>query len=222
MAYLPRYALFKERGNTDAMIVTRRSQQVFSESCEAHGGTIVPADDLPTGMFRNRVIAHLTRPTGYRHQWRGEVAICDGSGGEPLVGFVSLLMDNSEISRSGDIGSQVMGRLFGGLSNTTAIYLFHPDRLPTVADAAAVVDEEERRIAAVEERFEAASERIAEFQRNLAIGDESNCGTVIEVRGPMAEIAVPTNRRAPNGESTFWSRIERLAPPGYAICTFGL
>lgn len=38
----------------------------------------------------------------------------------------------------------------------------------------------------------------------------------------MAEIAVPTNRRAPNGESTFWSRIERLAPPGYAICTFGL
>jgi hypothetical protein len=94
------------------------------------------------------------------------VAICDGSGGEPLVGFVSLLMDNSEISRSGDIGSQVMGRLFGGLSNTTAIYLFHPDRLPTVADAAAVVDEEERRLP-----------RSKSGSRQRASGSRSSSGT---------------------------------------------
>ena len=39
----------------------------------------------------------------------------------------------------------------------------------------------------------------------------------------VLSVAWRTSHAMPsNGESTFWSRIERLAPPGYAICTFGL
>ena len=69
-----------------------------------------------------------------------------------------------------------------------------------------------------------AAERaqIEAFQRKLSIGNETNCGAVIDMRGPMAEIAVPPNVRAPNRPATFWTRIERLAPPGFGLCTYGL
>lgn len=40
-------------------------------------------------------------------------------------------------------------------------------------------------------------------------------------RGPLALIAVPANRRAPNGESSFWARIDTLAPRRRGACTYG-
>ncbi|MGB7408250.1 MAG: hypothetical protein WA908_07055 [Pontixanthobacter sp.] len=213
---------FRERGSTDPMAATDRGLKAFEQICRTRGGDMVASDDPRSVMFGERVIAHLIRPTGMRHQWRGAVAICDGSDGAPIAGFVSLVKDNSEIHRSGDAGSQLIGGLFGGLRNNTAMYLFRGDRLPSASDATASVRAEQQRIAEVEARMSEARQQAEELQRNLAIGDETNCGTVIDVRGPMAEVAVPANRRTPNGEQTFWSRKERLLPPGHGICTFGL
>lgn len=213
---------FRERGSSDPMAVTQRSLRSFEHSCRTRGGSILAPDDALTVEFGDRVIAQLVQPTGMRHQWRGHVAICDGSDGAPIAGFVSLVKDNSEIHRNGDPGSQLIGGLFGGLRNITAIYLFRADRLPTASDAAIFASAEEQRAADVEARMRAAPQEAEEFQANLAIGDETNCGTVIDVRGPMAEVAVPTNRRAPNGEAIFWSRKERLFPPGHGVCTYGL
>lgn len=213
---------FRERGSSDPMAATDRGLLAFEQSCRTRGGDMVASDDPRTVMFGDRVIAHLIRPTGMRHQWRGAVAICDGSDGTPVAGFVSLVKDNSEIHRYGDPGSQLIGGLFGGLRNTTAIYLFRADRLPSKSDAAASARAEQQRVADVEARMSEARQQAEELQRNLAIGDETNCGTVINVRGPVAEVAVPANRRTPNGQQTFWSRKERLLPPGHGICTFGL
>ena len=213
---------FRERGSSDPMAVTQSSLRSFEQSCRMRGGSVPAADDARTVSFGERVIAHLVQPTGMRHQWRGQVAICDGSDGAPIAGFVSLAKDNSEIHRSGDAGSQLIGGLFGGLRNTTAIYLFRADRLPTATDATVLSSVEERGDADSEARMRAARQEAEEFQADLAIGDETNCGTVIDVRGPMAEVAVPTNRRAPNGEAIFWSRKERLFPPGHSVCTYGL
>lgn len=53
------------------------------------------------------------------------------------------------------------------------------------------------------------------------IGTVTNCGTVIEVRGPMVEIAVPPTVLTPNGQTTFWSRRDAL-PPSSTPCTYGL
>ena len=36
------------------------------------------------------------------------------------------------------------------------------------------------------------------FRRDLAVGIETNCGTVIQIREPMVEIAVPPIRLTPN------------------------
>ena len=213
---------FRERGSSDPMAVSQRSLRSFEESCRTRGGSVLAVDNVRTAAFGDRVLAHLVQPTGMRHQWRGQVAICDGSDGEPIAGFVSLVKDNSEILRSGDAGSQLIGGLLGGLRNTTAIYLFRADRLPSASDANAFTSVEEQRAADVEARMSAARQEAEVFQADLAIGDETNCGTVIDVRGPMAEVAVPTNRRAPNGEVIFWSRKDRLFPPGHGVCTYGL
>lgn len=213
---------FKERGRSDPMAVTNRSLAAFGESCRTQCGTVLPNDDSRLESFRQRVMEHLTRPTGMRHQWRGTVMICDTANGEPLAGFVALAKDNSEIYRSGDPGSQLIGSWFGGLPNTTAIYLYKPDRLPTRSSQMAATRIEEQRVEGIQANMAAARQAAEEFQRDLAVGDETNCGTVIEVRGPMAEIAVPISRPAPNGANTFWSRRERLFPAGTAVCTFGL
>lgn len=42
-------------------------------------------------------------------------------------------------------------------------------------------------------------------------------GTVIQIRGPIVEIAVPPVRLTPNGQSTFWSKRAVLARPGIAL-----
>ena len=60
------------------------------------------------------------------------------------------------------------------------------------------------------------------FRQTLAIGTETNCGTVIQIRRPMVEIAVLPVRLTPNGQSTFWSKRTVLARSGIAPCTYGL
>lgn len=206
---------FKDRGASDPWVVTSQSLDNFTATCKKVGGSILPQDDERTTIFSNRVIANLTAPTGMRHQWRGRVAICDGPKGIPLAGFVSMIMDNTEIYRTGDSGSKMLGSLFGRLSNTTAIYLFRPNKITTKS---ALLQAKANEVA----RLEAGKAKIEEFRSKLAIGDETSCGTIIQIRGPLAEVAVPVTVQTPNGQQSFWSRKERLVPPGYGICTYGL
>lgn len=206
---------FKDKGASDPWIVTSHSLENFMATCTKVGGSILAQDDERTTIFANRVVANLTAPTGLRHQWRGRVAICDGPTGIPLAGFVSLILDNTEIFRTGDSGSKMLGSILGRLSNTTAIYLFRPDRLPTKAALLQTKATEKARL-------EAGRAKIEEFRNKLAIGDESSCGTVIQIRGPMAEVAIPVTVQAPNGLQSFWSRKDRLVPIGYGLCSYGL
>ncbi|RJY09151.1 hypothetical protein [Aurantiacibacter aquimixticola] len=108
------------------------------------------------------------------------------------------------------------------MSNETAIYLFRPDRLPTRQSFVAAETREAERLVRAVEVLEEERRELAQFQSDLTVGDETNCGLVIEIRGPLAEIAVPVNRHAPSGAGTFWSRIDRLAPPYTSVCSFGL
>lgn len=206
---------FKDKGASDPWVVTSHSLQIFMTTCGSLGGSVLAQDDERTMIFAKRVIADLIAPTGMRHQWRGRVAICDGPKGVPLAGFVSLILDNTEIFRTGDSGSKMLGAIFGRLSNTTAIYLFRPDKLPTKAALLQAKANETARLAA-------GQAKIKEFRNKLAIGDETSCGTVIQIREPLAEVAVPVTVQAPNGQQSFWSRKDRLFPPGYGPCSYGL
>lgn len=212
---------FKEKATDDPFLAADRGIEIFRSSCSGAGGEVTPGDDWRTKRFFDRVAAQLVLPTGYKHQWRAKARICDDSSGNPIAGYLAVLQDNSEVMRSGDPGSQLLGSVFG-LKTTTAIYLFKADRLPTreSAEINAQIDERDRQRRL--ENVGLAREKTEQFQKNLTIGDESNCGAVIDIRGPMAEIAVPALQRAPNGATTFWSRIDRLLPVGFGLCSYGL
>lgn len=57
--------------------------------------------------------------------------------------------------------------------------------------------------------------RLVEFKKNIAIGTATNCGLVINVRGPLAEIQLPANVQGPNGQTIYWVRRDMLTfdPP---------
>lgn len=212
---------FKHKDSKQPFAEADRGLELFRQACSDSGGKLLSLDDGRAASFKERVSGHLTQPSGYKHQWRAKAAICESADGEPLAGYIAVLQDNSEIAKNGDAGSKLFGMLFG-VSTPTAIYLFKPDLIPSRNDFERKAIAQEQYAQATASRVERDHERAEAFRENLAIGDETNCGPVIDLRGPMAEIAVPVNRRAPNGETTFWSRIERLSPAGFGVCTFGL
>ncbi len=212
---------FNEKKAREPDVYADRGLAAFRSSCEARGGALVESDNDRTRTFIDRVSGHLTRPTGHKHQWRAKGAICEDREGVPLAGYLALLQDNSAVAEQGDAGSRLIGNLFG-MRTPTAIYLFRPDRLQSRVAASASAQAAEDRTAIMETQMAAERAQIEAFQSKLAIGDETNCGAVIAIRGPMAEIAVPANVRAPNGAATFWTRIERLVPQGFGLCSYGL
>jgi hypothetical protein len=69
---------------------------------------------------------------------------------------------------------------------------------------------------------EAENRRLAPWRKALTIGGETNCGLVIDDRGAVLEIQLPTGNTGPNGERTFWSKREVLADyPFPQECGFG-
>jgi hypothetical protein len=64
--------------------------------------------------------------------------------------------------------------------------------------------------------------RLAGFRKSLTIGSDTNCGLVINDRGPVLEVQLPSSITGPNGERQFWTKRGSLtdakAPRG---CTFG-
>jgi hypothetical protein len=114
----------------------------------------------------------------------------------------------------GDLGARLFSKI-SLMATRTAVYAYRPDRIRTAAS----FETQEAALRA----DDAAEQRANEiFRRDLAIGTETNCFTVIQIRGPMVEIAVPPVRLTPNGQSTFWSKRTVLARPGIAPCTYGL
>jgi hypothetical protein len=68
----------------------------------------------------------------------------------------------------------------------------------------------------------AENQRLAAFRKILAIGSQTNCGLVIDDRGPVLEVQLPPAISSPNGERRFWVRRNVLTDyPVPEGCTFG-
>lgn len=86
--------------------------------------------------------------------------------------------------------------------------------------------QEEKR--AIEEQQRAAlaraieDQRLAPWREALNVGDRTNCGMVIEVRGPIVRIQLPANYSLPSGEREFWIRRSELTDAApITNCRFG-
>ena len=155
---------FKHGASKDPLLAADRTLTAFTASCAKHDGTVLPHDSNRSAASFERVAAHLLRPTGHKHQFRAKVAVCENSNEEALAGFLAVVQDNSEVARSGDAGSQLIGSLFGI------------------------------------KRMTRAREQAEALQQSLAVGDETNCSTVVAVRRPMAELLSPQIARLPTAQ----------------------
>ena len=205
------YRFFAEKPTANGFVTAERVSGVCARKCAVKGGRIEPDDGEVARSFHNRPLP----PRGnFKSFWSGVSAVCVRSPSEVMGGFVAITLNNTELVTKGDIGA----RLFSPISlmpTRTAVYPYPPDRIRSAASFQA--QQAARRADNVaEQRTQEA------FRRDLAVGMETNCGTVIQIRGPMVEIAVPPIRVALNGQSTFWSKRDILALPGIAPCTYGL
>jgi hypothetical protein len=62
------------------------------------------------------------------------------------------------------------------------------------------------------ERVERAS--VATFQKSVAVGDDTNCGLVLNIKGSLIEVQVPVDIELPSGASRIFVKRAALAPPG--------
>ncbi len=211
-----RFVREKLPANADA--VSFRALGLFAAECRAKGGRIEPEEGPVKSAFASRVLDGVPLRSAAKEQWRAAVAVCSRDAETVLGAFVAIVHDTTGVARRGDIGSRLMMRL-ANIPTVTAIYAYRPSRIATRAE----LERQARVIQQTAAIAQAASDvRLKSFYQTMAVGTETNCGTVIQVRGPMAEVAIPASRPAVNGERTFWSRQDRLFPLGDAICTYGL
>jgi hypothetical protein len=125
--------------------------------------------------------------------------------------------DRTDVVSKGHVGSSLLSKEFG-LPTNTAINAFRPNQIETRASLEAASN---RRTLAAQTDVANERARTDSFRKEMAVGSEVNCGTVTQLRGPMVEIVVPPYRSTPNGQSTFWSKRERLYPAGMMHCSYG-
>ncbi|MDY1008830.1 hypothetical protein [Sphingomonas sp. CFBP9019] len=209
------YRFFAEKLTANGSATAERVRGVFALECAAKGGRIEPEDGEVARSFRDRVLGRRLPPRGsFKHFWSGVSAVCVRSPSEVMGGFVAITFDNTELGTKGYIGARLFSRI-SLMPTRTAVYAYRPDRIRSAASFQA--QQAARRADNVaEQRTQEA------FRHDLVVGTETNCGIVIQIRGPMVEIAVPPVRLPPNGQSTFWSKRDILALPGIAPCTYGL
>lgn len=115
--------------------------------------------------------------------------MCARGPSEIVGGFVAITFDNTEVATKGNLGARWFSRI-SLMATRTAVYARRPDHVRTAASFEA--QEAARR------GDDAAEQRTNDtFRRDLAVGIETNCGTVIQVHGPMIEIAVTPVRLRP-------------------------
>jgi hypothetical protein len=212
------YRFFAENISSNAMATTERVRKAFATACRSAGGALEPNDGVVAKAFYDRVLSDVIGPRIGKDYWRGHVAVCSKGPTNILGGFVAIVHDTTDVVSKGDIGSRFLSKVFG-LPTHTAIYAFRPNQIENRATLEAAAAK--RILAAATERADETA-RTEAFRKEIAVGSETNCGTVIQLRGPMVEIAVPAYRNTPNGQSTFWSKRDRLYPVGPALCSYGL
>lgn len=84
------------------------------------------------------------------------------------------------------------------------------------AEEARATEIEQRNREAIErERVEAAVRAVAAFRKSIKVGEETNCGPVLELKPPLVKIYSPVKDYG----NEHWLRMESVFPPGYG-CQF--
>ncbi len=209
-------ALSNKRSD-DAMDDTRRALAAYARDCAAKGGTLDAPDSASTRAFQKQALDPHIGPRLGLDYWRSVATVCAAHDGSVLGAFAAVVHDNTDVGRRGDPGSRALVKLFG-LPTTTAVFAFAPGSAPTNADLAgqdrAWRDIEARARATTEMARQRHERALVDWRAGLKVGDRTNCGLVVDLRGPLVRVQLPAGMTLANGASEVWVRREALSDNG--------
>ena len=206
----------------------------LSEECEQIGGQLVHSIDLQDEVLRSTLtIAEFTRDISARDLWNWSKETFDRYRSANAVGPTSyaVTFPIPSWARSDAFGLFEC-RTSGSAASTWAVAIMveHPnfvtihaidenalarlhaeDLRKLESDRAAQQDRETRLAIEIEEAQEKEA-FIEEWRDNLNIGDQTSCGLIIEINGPIIKLQLPSTELAPNGATEIWINRDDALP----------
>lgn len=215
------YRFHKQYTGSNGTAFAEKARAAFNQECLAKGGMIErEGGPITTAFLDARAVDRTREPQPMTIVSIGIASTCLSKDGRPLGGFLGLVRDTSPMLAKGYAGSPFLMQTSGQPSRT-AVYAYRASAIPSLALVQQAQqrrrDDERREEERAEQAYVEKERQLARFRTSLAVGTETHCGTVIQLRGPMVELAIPPGR-SPSGQSTFWLKREQLDPPG-ASCS---
>lgn len=217
------YRFHKQYTGTDGTAFAETARAAFNQECIAKGGMIErDGGPITTAFLDARAVDRTIQPVPMTAASVGIASVCLNKDGQPLGGFLGLVRDTSPMLAKGYAGSPFLMQTSGQPSRT-AVYTYRASAIPDLVTVERA--QRQRRVAQYWENVRAEQDiaekkrQIDQFRKALDVGTETHCGTVIQLRGPMVELAIPPGR-SPGGQSSFWLKREQLDPPGASCSAF--
>ncbi len=204
LPYMTGYRFFNVDNKADQLAPAKAAMAKFAEECAARKGVIEPEASPVATRFRQEKGARFDIAHAYFTN-AVSTAVCMGTSQQPLGGFVA-------ITRT------LKTPVFFVRTNRTVVYAIKGESIASAATFAAEEQERQRQqaSAAAEQR------RLEAWRKTVALGTTTNCGLVIDIRGPLVQVQLPGSWAAPNGSKEFWIKRSELTDhsPVYQ-CSFG-
>lgn len=202
----------------------------FGQDCVSAGGSV--ADwRTPTGRaFADWTTAQLDqhRPV-YPWEYYDWTGVCLSRSDMPIAAFLGVRSFNrrntTEVRKKGVVVGFTRAH-----DSRIAVYLLSPELLRTDREYRELLNAEkvaEREKLERRREYELARLREnvrwhGEWRKTITLGTRTNCGMVVQERGPLVEVQLPAGIEGPGGIRQFWVRRDRLTdddvPNG---CDFG-
>ncbi|MEZ5696334.1 MAG: hypothetical protein R3E18_07810 [Sphingomonadaceae bacterium] len=176
----------------------------FGNACVRHGGRAVQDEEtrqalsLVSGFDGGGLIGRN------EHYYRG----CLDQQGQPIAGLV--IADHYVNKKTAYIGVYVVRPK--AIREAPFYARAYRERLE--AERARGWNEWQAQRVAAERARQTSPGQLAPWRSTLSIGEATNCGLVIDVRGPMVEIALDPQLFAPGRPGQIWLRREQVYPVG--------
>jgi hypothetical protein len=216
--FLPKmsgYRFFNVDNKADQLATAKAAKVKFGNECASKNG-IVELDNSPVAKRFWQENAESWQHSDEYFTNTVFTNVCIAADQHPLGGFVA-------ITRT------LRTSVFFVRANRTAIYAIKGDG---IASAQAFANEERERVRQqllADDRarqarlaFDAEQRRLAPWRKSIAVGTSTNCGMVIDARGPLVHVQLPGNTTGPSGQREFWiKRTELTDHRPVHQCTFG-
>jgi hypothetical protein len=209
------YRFFNVDNKADQLATAKAAKGKFTEECVSKNGVVEPDESPVASRFWQE---HGSRFANADNYFKSTVAtaVCVGADQKPIGGFVA-------ITRT------LKTEVLFVRKNRTAIYAIKGSSIASAQTFAA--EELERvRLKALEETraqqlklaYDLEQRRLEAWRKTIALGTSTNCGLVIDVRGPLVQVQLPSNIVGPSGQREFWiKRTELTDHSPVHQCTFG-